>query len=115
MMVYNSLLLMEENKTTHTMIRELNTRLETVSAVQAVHTANLTTFAQVNAANPPAIPSATRPANPRQKTPAGPSARQLYSAAAKNPAPPGPPAPPPPTTRPTKNSHTHTCPPTPSP
>src|SRR5260221_10061050 len=91
MMVYNSLLLMEENKTTHTMIRELNTRLETVAAVQAVHTANLTTFAQVNAANPPAIPSATRPSNPRQqKAQAGPSARQLYSAAAKTPAPPGP-------------------------
>src|SRR5260221_7269955 len=89
------LLLMQENKQTHTALSAMNAKLDAISAVQAVHTANLTTFAQVNAANPPAIPSATRPANPRQKTPAGPSACQLYSAAAKNPAPPGPPAPPP--------------------
>src|SRR6266566_239656 len=90
------LLLMKENVQTHEMLRALNTKMESISAVQAVHSANLTTFVQANVANPPAIPSATRPANSRQsKAPAGPSARQLYSAAAKSQPPPGPPLPPP--------------------
>src|SRR6266550_2848535 len=85
------LLLMKENVQTHEMLRALNTKMDAISAVQAVHTANLTTFVQTNAANPPAISSASRPSNSRQnKTPAGPTARQLYSAAAKTPALPGP-------------------------
>src|SRR5258706_2506255 len=89
------LLLMKENVQTHEMLRALNTKLDSISAVQAVHSANLTTFVQANAANPPAIPSATRPTNSRQnKTPAGPTARQLYLAAAETPASSGPLLPP---------------------
>src|SRR6266566_5537753 len=88
------LLLMNENKTTQSMLREIGARLENISAVQAVHTANLTTFAQVNASNPPAIPSSSRPKNGQQKQPS-PPARNLYSAAVKSIAPSGPAAPPP--------------------
>src|SRR5712691_3446040 len=39
------LLLMQENKQTHTALGALNEKLDNIAAVQAVHTANLTTFA----------------------------------------------------------------------
>jgi hypothetical protein len=86
------LLLMQDNRETHSTLNTMSAKLDAIAATQAVHSATLNTVTQISASRPSPLPS--RPS--QGKAPSAPPARQLYSAAAKAPPPPAGPAGPPP-------------------
>jgi hypothetical protein len=83
---------MQENKQTHQILHRMEERLDSFSAVQAIHTASLNTMTQVNAAAPRSI---TNNAGHKNTAPPPAPPHQLYSSVAKTSTPPGPADPPP--------------------